>query len=77
MCALKEGSSTDETELMALDTGAEYIENVLKMENKLLKYDLPVMAYKDCDTLQNNLMNKTVPAITRIRYRCKKTIYEE
>lgn len=75
--APRRGHSTEQTELMALDEALKSVEYVSKMLNDLMRKDIPVVVFIDCDTLWSNLMKETVPTIPEIGYRCREAITEE
>ena len=72
--ATRRPHSTEQAELLALDTALQSAENLSKMAFNLLNRQIPVVFYIDCDILWTNLMNETVPTLPEVGYRCREAI---
>lgn len=53
----RRGRSPELAELIAVDGSFKSIENISQLVDKLLRADIPVVAYIACETLRTNLMN--------------------
>ena len=69
--------STEESEIMALDSGMKTIRNLRHMVFHILKREVPIVCYIDNETMWSNLMNTTVPSMPEIYHRCREAIYTE
>lgn len=76
-CAPWRPSSTEQSELLAMDKALFCYDRHSTTIRDLIKRDIPFVLYTDYKTLSNNMMNKTVPTIPKMRYRVRKFISRE
>lgn len=72
--APRRSHSTEESELMALDIALRCLEKYGRIIFQLLKREVPVIVYIDCETLWKNLMQETPISIPEIRFRVREKI---
>lgn len=75
--ASRRPTSTDESELFALDLALNRLRSHRKIIFQLLGKEIPTVVYIDNQTLWDNLMNTTATSLPEVMMRCREHISEE